>query len=441
MKPRNLLVAAVVLAALSGGVWWAKKHPPSASPAGTPTASSPKIADIPERDIKSVDLRKKDGSTVTLQKENGKWMVTAPQQWKADNDAATALVGTLSPITSDSVVEEKSGDLAKYGLNAPSLDVTVHKTNGKSEDVLFGDDVPAGSLVYVRTSSDPKIYAVASSVKTALDKSVNDLRDKRLLTFDTNQLTRIDLDAGKSGIEFGKNNANEWQILKPQPYRADSFQVEELLRKLGEAKMDLSGSADDAKKAAANFAAGKPVSSVKVADSAGTQTLDVRKDKDDYYAKSSVLPGAYKVSADLGKTLEKPLEDYRNKKVFDFGFSDPTKIGIQTNSGSKQLVRSGTDWKMDGKTMDAGNVQAFIDKLRDVAAAKFETSGFTSPALTVTVTSNEGKRTEKVAFAKNAGGYLAQRENDQTLYHIDAKPVNDILEASNAIKPAGSSKK
>ena len=307
--------------------------------------------------------------------------------------------------------------------------------------MLFGDDVPAGSLVYVRTGSDPKIYAVASSVKASLDKSANDLRDKRLLTFDTNQLTRMDLDAGKSEIEFGKNNANEWQILKPQPYRADSFQVEELLRKLGEAKMDLAGSADDAKKAAAAFTTGKPVSNVKVADSSGTQTLDVRKEKDDYYAKSSVVAGVYKVSADLGKTLEKPLEDYRNKKVFDFGFSDPTKIGIQTSTGSKQLARSGTDWKMDGKTMDAGKAQAFIDKLRDASAGKFETSGFTTPALTVTITSNDGKRTEKVAFAKNAGGYLAQRENEQTLYQLDAKTVNDILEASNAIKPAGSSKK
>ena len=59
MKPRNLLVAAVVLAALSGGVWWAKKHPPSASTSGAPSAAAPKVTDVPERDIRSIDLKKK----------------------------------------------------------------------------------------------------------------------------------------------------------------------------------------------------------------------------------------------------------------------------------------------------------------------------------------------------------------------------------------------
>ena len=440
MKPRNLLVAAVVLAALSVLVWYSKQHPPS-SATSTASSATPKLVDIPEKDVRSIDLKKKDGTTVTLDREGGKWTITAPQPWRADQDAATSLFSSLNPVSADSVVEDKAPDLSKYGLNSPSLTVTVHETNGKSDAILFGDDVPAGSLVYARVNASPKVYAVASSVKSSLDKSANDLRDKRLLTFDTNKLTRVDLLSGKSDIEFGKNNQNEWQILKPQPYRADSFQVEELLRKLSDAKMDLSGNAEAEQKAAAAYAAGSPAGSVKVADSSGTQTLDVRKNKDDYYAKSSVVADAYKVSADLGKALDKSLDDFRNKKIFDFGFSDPTKIDIQSGSGSKSLARGGTDWKMNGKTMDPGTVQAFIDKLRDLSAVKFVPSGFTSPALTITVTSNDGKRTERVEFSKAADGYIARRENEPALYSIEAKPVNDILDANNAIKPAASSKK
>src|SRR5581483_10053239 len=175
----------------------------------------------------------------------------------------------------------------------------------------FGDDVPTGSSVYARVNTSPKVYTVFSSTKSSFDKSLNDLRDKRLLTFDSNQLTSIDI-SGKTNIEFGKNNQNEWQIVKPQPYRADNFQVEELLRKLTDAKMDLSGTADDLKKTDAAYASGQPVAVAKVTDASGTQTLDVRKNKDDYYAKSSVVKGAYKISSDLGKELEKPLDDFRN---------------------------------------------------------------------------------------------------------------------------------
>jgi hypothetical protein len=434
MKERNLLIAALLLAALSGGVWWAKRHPQSSGTSNIP--ASPKLTDIPQAQIKEIDLKKKDGSTVVLQNQNGRWGITAPEQLPADQDAANNVASTFNPVSADNVVEEKPKDLSQYGLKDPALTVTVDEKNGKSEQLFLGDDVPAGSLVYARVNSDPKVYAISSSIKTSLDKTSNDLRDKRLLTFDSNRLTRIELASAKSDVEFGKNNQNDWQILKPEPYRADSFQVEELLRKLTDAKMDLSASTEDTKKVDAAFGSGEPVGTVKVSDAAGTQTLDVRKNKDDYYAQSSVVNGVYKVSSDLGKEIEKPLDDFRNKKIFDFGFTDPSKIELQQGAGDRAYVRSGSDWKLSGKTMDAGSIQAFIDKLRDLSAAKFVSSAFTSPTVTVTVTSNDGKRVEKAEFAKTADGYIVKRENEASLYQLDNKAVNDMLDASKAVKPA-----
>jgi len=440
MKPRNLLIAAVLLAVLSGAVWWSKRHPEAAQ--STPaTPPNPKLVDIPEAQVQSIDLKKKDGSLVAVQRQGDKWAITQPQPYATDQDAVNTLASSLNPVSADNVVEDKATDFIKYGLTTPSLTVAVHGKNGKTSDIIFGDDVPAGSLVYARVGTDPKVYAVSSSVKTSLDKGVNDLRDKRLLTFNSNNLSRIELLSGKSDIEFGKSNANDWQIIKPQPYRADNFQVEELLRKLTDAKMDLSTSADDAKKSDTAFASGQPVASAKVSDTGGTQTLDVRKNKDDYYARSSSVKGVYKVSSDLGKELEKSLDDFRNKKVFDFGFSDPTKIELTGSPGDKTYNRSGTDWKLNGQVMDPGSVQAFVDKLRDLSATKFATSSFSSPVMTVGVTSNDGKRFEKVEFAKTSDGYLARRQNEPALYQLDNKTVNDILEGGKAIKLATPPKK
>jgi hypothetical protein len=346
----------------------------------------------------------------------------------------------MSPLNADTVVEEKPANVEQFGLKDPSITVTLHETDGKTDQFFIGSDVPATSLVYVRTAAKPAVYAVANTFKTSVDKNVNDLRDKRLLTFDTNKLTSVELTSPKGDVAFGKNNQGDWQITKPHPDRADSFQVEELLRKLGDAKMDLSASADDQKKTAAAFATGQPAGSAKVSDNSGTQTVDLRKDKNDYYARSSVVKGVYKVSSDLGQALDKSPDDFRNKKVFDFGFSDPTRIEVQQGSTSRQLTRSGTDWNIDGKTMDAGSVQAFIDKARDLAATKFDTAGFTSPVATVSITSNDGKRSEKVDFAKVGDGYIARRADGPTLYQLDAKAVNDMLEAAKSLKPAASKK-
>jgi hypothetical protein len=55
MKQRNLLIAAVLLVALSGTVWWAKRHPQSSEASNAPV--SPKLADIPQTQIKEIDLK------------------------------------------------------------------------------------------------------------------------------------------------------------------------------------------------------------------------------------------------------------------------------------------------------------------------------------------------------------------------------------------------
>lgn len=440
MKPRNLLVAAALLAALSGAVWWSKLHP-EAGKTTPSTPANPKLADVPSAQVASVTITHKDGSVVAFDHKNNKWQLTKPEGMATDQDAVNSLVSSLSPVTAENVVEDKTSDLGKYGLASPALSIAIKETSGKAVTLAFGDDVPAGSQVYARLDNEPKVYAVSSSVKTSLDKNVNDLRDKRLLTIDSNTVTGIEVDTAKGDVQFAKNNSNDWQIVKPQPFRAESFQVEELLRKLTEAKMDLADTSESAKKADANFASGQNVGTAKVTSASGIQTLTVHKLKDDYYARGSAVKGIYKVSSDLGKQLEKPGEDYRNKKVFDFGFSDPTRLELGGALGDKTLVRSGTDWKVGGQTMDPGTVQAFIDKIRDLSAAKLLTTGFTSAAFRIAVTSNDGKRVEKVDFVKVTDGYLARRENEPALYQIDAKTADGIISASKAIKPAAPQKK
>src|SRR5207342_1325458 len=95
---------------------------------------------------------------------------------------------------------------------------------------------------YVKRGDDARVFTIASFNRTSFEKTANDLRDKRLLTFDSDKLTRVELTAKGASVEFGKNNQNDWQILKPRPLRADGSQVEELIRKLKDAKMDLAAS-------------------------------------------------------------------------------------------------------------------------------------------------------------------------------------------------------
>jgi hypothetical protein len=99
-------------------------------------------------------------------------------------------------------------------------------------------------------------------------------------------------------------------------------------------------------------------------------------------------------------------------------------------------VRSGEDWWLNGKKMDSDSVQSLVSDARDLSASKFADSGFANPAIALSVTSDDGKRLEKVSIAKTGQGYIAQRENDTTLYVLDSGPVDALLKAADDVKPA-----
>ncbi len=435
MKSTGLLIAAFVLAALTGTLYWSNHHK-AGDTTSTPAAATPKLLTLKDTDIAKIEIKKKGAEEVALGRNDaGNWQITAPGPLTADQDAVSSMVSTLSSLNSERVVEDKALDLKPYGLADPSLEVSLTAKDGKSQELLLGDDTPAGNAVFAATAGDPRVFTIASYAKTSIDKSASDLRDKRLLTADFDKISQIDLTAKKQSIEFGRNK-EAWQILKPRPLRADNFTVEDLVRKLKDAKMDAATPGVDENKAASAFASGTPVATVKVTTAAGSQELQVRKDKSDDYAKSSAVAGVYKVANDLGTGLDKSLDDFRNKKLFDFGFDEPNKIDMHDGSKTYSLMKGGQDWWSNGKKMDDASVQAFIDKFRDLSASKFVDSGFTTPLIDLTVASNEGKRTEKILIAKSGDTYIAKRDGEPSLYQLDAKSVEDLQKAVADVKLA-----
>jgi hypothetical protein len=86
--------------------------------------------------------------------------------------------------------------------------------------------------------------------------------------------------------------------------------------------------------------------------------------------------------------------------------------------------------------MDAGTVSTLVDKIRDLSASKFAETGFAAAALDLTVTSDGGKRMEKVSLSKNGENYLAKRENEPALYELNASAVSELQKSAADLKPA-----
>src|SRR5262249_18620573 len=147
----------------------------------------------------------------------------------------------------------------------PAIEVDLTEKNGKTQQLLVGDETPGGNGAYARLLAAPRVFAIPKYSKIALDKGAGDLRDKRLVTVDPNKISELELSAKGENIEFGRSK-DQWQIVKPRPLRADSEKVDELVRNFTGARMDLTGLGEDEKQRATAFAGGSVLAVVKATD-------------------------------------------------------------------------------------------------------------------------------------------------------------------------------
>ncbi len=439
MKFRGLLIAVVVLAILGGVLYWSshRKTPPTPATAATPT-----ILRVVPASVTALTVTQKNAPPVTLTRSGAnQWQITAPKSTLADAGTVSGILSSLNPLLSQRVLSDKATDLAPYGLQNPSVTIDLTEKNNQKQKVLLGDDTPTGDAVYIALAGNPRVFTAASYVKNSLNKSFDDLRDKRLLPVDSASVTTVDLGRKTQPVTFGRVQSG-WQIQKPEPYRTNTFQVEDLLTQLTSAKMDTLTTPEAAAKA---FAHATPFATAKITGSFGTDTLEVRKDKDDYYAKSSVMPGVFKVASDnstaLSEALSRSLDDYRDKQLFSFSYADPDKIEVHSGSTSLALTHAGTTWTSNGQTMDTASAESLVSALRDLAATKFVTSGFTAPEIDITVTYGGGKKIDHVQIAKTKDGGIAKRDDGPALYQLDAVTLNEFTNAVKGVKPAATTKK
>ena len=455
MKPVPLLIAVGILAILGGLVWYTEENPPETG------EEKPEIVSFEEDDIVEVTISRPDKEPITLRRgEDDEWRFGGVYTFPADESTVKTMVSNLASMNADRVVEEQVRNWGRYGLDgAGTLEVSAEvkqEQAGEDEEgekeaeegevepktyrVVFGDDTPTGAGVYARLAGDPRLFTVFSYVKNGFDKEVFDLRDKKLLQVDEDKISRVTVNVGRRSIEFGKTGDDSWQILKPKPVRADNFTAGDLVRSVRTAAMV--SVLEEGAKPSGNYSFRRPFAIAEVVDEAGAHTLTIAKSKDDsYYAKSSDLGGVYEVSSTMAEGLDKPLEDFRNKKLFDFGFKEVAALDLRLGDTRLRVEKKDDKWVLSSegdRELDSEKVQTAIDSLRSLAATSFPSDeaadqakyGLDQPAIEAEATVAEDESSEKVLISTVSNDRVyAAREGQPTTYEVEKSAAEEIQRA------------
>lgn len=139
--------------------------------------------------------------TITLERKDGKWMMKFPLEYPADPLLTEGLLTALKiSKKARRLAREKSWE--EYGLLLPAVKVGVEAEGGKKRQyLLLGDKSPVSEHIFARWESEPEYFLLDAQFKSAFDRSVYSLREKRIFRDAMNEAVKI---RGRSfgGAEF-----------------------------------------------------------------------------------------------------------------------------------------------------------------------------------------------------------------------------------------------
>jgi hypothetical protein len=398
-------------------------------PKAVKEATKAKLVTAAQDDITAITLVYPDRE-IALVKKDGAWRITKPIDVAADDTAVKALLGTLTGAEIQKSLDAPPADLATFGLDKPDPTVKLATAKGDLPAIAVGKNAAIGGKTYVKVGDDPKVVLTPSTIKFALNKQVKDLRDKQILTFKDDDVTRIDImpvDGPPVGLV--RKEKDVW-TLQPGDQPTDITEVRSYLSSLRSTRAadfpetDAAAAGLDKPKLTVTVGLGKEPSQALLVGNETTQGTQKQ-----LYAKRADQPTVVTLGDWSLRTLSKDGFQFRDKTVLGFGADRAGKVIVERKEGPGATLVHGEPggWTVENeKQSKGGAIQRFVDDLRDLKgsaiaeepAKDLKKFGLDAPDVKVTIVDREQKPMGTILLAKKGDKYYSVRDGGPTVFEV-----------------------
>ena len=338
----------------------------------------------PEKVI-GITLAVVDEEMIRCRKEREtEWRMAVPIDAKADAKAIGSILEALHLLKAAEFTKDGAINLAEYGLEAPRIKVTL-ELDSMSQELLVGSDILDTERIYVKPGALDAVYAVNKEIYAALNKSVFDLRDKRVIDFQRTSTNRFEIQKrGEAKIVCAKTPKGTWEIEEPIAIKADAEVVDDLLfgvdsLKAVEFVAEQPGrlsryGLDDPFLSVSFFTPNEMPAVLMLGQTTGGRV----------YAKARNAASVVLVKSRLLELVGLGVAGLRDKQVLEFESDDAFKLTLRHGDVQLTCQKQGVNWRLVSPVQEDaknGAVNSVIYRLGDLKAEKFLAS---APSLNVT---------------------------------------------------------
>jgi hypothetical protein len=386
------------------------------------------------------------GDTSVLRKVDGTWRLVEPLATDADANEVTTFLNSLTTLELNREVDPQATDLAQYGLAAPKADITFTASGGTAGRIRLGDQTPTGTDIYAVRGDEARVFLVSTFAETSLVRSAFDLRDKRVLRFERDQVDGLEITTAAGTASLTRANS-EWRLTAPSGARGDYGAIEGLLTRLSTTMMSGIETTDLA--TLPKYGLDQPAATVVVKAGSATATLVVGTSADGKaFARDLARPMVFTMDAAFATDLQKGAGEYRKKDLFDLRAFNARQLDITRGADAITFQKKpGTGenaadtWTVSGpggaaaREANTGLMDDLLMKLSNLRAQAFAAvapAAGTTPVMTVRAQFDENKK-EEASIGRGGDEVFAVRPDEAGAMRLESAPVDEALKALDAV--------
>jgi len=334
-----------------------------------------KLLALSSDDVQKITLKKED-ETISFQKnEEGEWLITEPLEAKADKYEVGRLASDFSDLKIERVVEEEPEDLQKYDI--PQKEISLwFKNKDKPVKILIGMENPLGNTFFAKRDDETRVVLIPSNLKSLMEKSLFDFREKNIFKFETDDVKSVKLLAKKT-LWVASKKGEEWFFRNPVNALAKSSKIGDILSSLSGLKAKEFVSEEKKKADVKKYGLDRPEYEISLGMPLKNQevTFSLHKKDDKLYATTSLSTKIVEAEDSLISDLEKEAGELREKEVANFYSWEANRLHLKMGEIDWELVKDEEDnWHFESplkEEADKSKVQTFIHKIESLEATEF----------------------------------------------------------------------
>ena len=307
-------------------------------------------------EVQEVHLTRGTEPPVMLQRQEGDaWRLTAPVSAKADDQQVRALLQRLRDVKVQAFIAEDAADLASYGLQPPAWHVSL----GVGQDhapltLMLGNVDTERKGVYAKRGDAARVFLLPQDLGDNLPQTTTALRDKTLLQFEREHITRLEIESPHEHIVLTNTGPRQYAMEQPVSTAGDGDAISSLLWDIKELKakafvaetpdaLDLYGLDVPSRRITLWEKAPASQEAVQHEMVLGAEAPDGQ----GVYVRLGEGPIIYLVGhPEAQRITNKTAFDLRNKKMLAFTTDTVQKLRVQYPTSQITVERSGQGWKL-----------------------------------------------------------------------------------------------